>query len=78
MMKINNGQGTIGMLIQDTSLVNNIDETIINLKESSIRLNENMKALRHNFLLRGYFRRQAREKEKMQMESDSVIPLKNK
>ncbi|PWD98293.1 MlaD family protein [Marinilabilia rubra] len=78
MMKINNGQGAIGMLIQDTSIVNNIDETIINLKESSIRLNENMEALKHNFLFRGYFRRQAREKEKMQVKTDTVIPLKNK
>jgi phospholipid/cholesterol/gamma-HCH transport system substrate-binding protein len=75
MLKINNGEGTIGMLVQDTSLVKNIDETVINLKESSIRLNENMEALKHNF--RGYFKRKAKEEEKMRMETDSVMPVKS-
>jgi phospholipid/cholesterol/gamma-HCH transport system substrate-binding protein len=60
MMKINNGEGAVGMLLKDTAIVNNIDETIVNLKESSISLNENMEALKHNFLLRGYFRRKAK------------------
>ncbi|WP_291860127.1 MlaD family protein [Marinilabilia sp.] len=77
MMKINNGEGTIGMLVQDTSLVNNIDATVINLKESSIGLNENMEALKHNFLFRGYFRRKAKKEEKMRMEADSVMTVEN-
>jgi phospholipid/cholesterol/gamma-HCH transport system substrate-binding protein len=63
MIKINNGEGAIGMLIRDTAIVNNIEETVINLKESSIGLNENMEALKHNIFFRGYFRRQARDKE---------------
>lgn len=74
MMKINNGEGAIGMLIRDTTIVNNIEETVINLKESSIGLNENMEALKHNFFFRGYYRRQAREKEKLQMETDTIMP----
>jgi phospholipid/cholesterol/gamma-HCH transport system substrate-binding protein len=78
MMKINNGEGAVGMLIQDTAIVNNIDETIINLKESSIGLNENMEALKHNFLFRGYYRRQAKEKEKKQLEPEIVMPVENK
>ena len=60
MMKINNGEGAVGMLLKDTVIVNNIDETIVNLKESSKSLNENMEALKHNFLFRGYFRRKAK------------------
>ncbi len=75
MTKINNGEGAIGMLIQDTTIVNNIDETILNLKESSIGLNENMEALKHNFLFRGYYRRQAKEDEKLRMETDTVMPV---
>ncbi len=82
MTKINSGEGAIGMLLKDTSIVNNIDETIINLKESSIGLNENMEALKHNFLFRGYYRRQdkreAKEEEKMRMETDTVMPAENK
>jgi phospholipid/cholesterol/gamma-HCH transport system substrate-binding protein len=72
MVKINNGEGAIGMLIQDTTLVNNIDETVINLKESSIGLNENMKALKHNFLFRGYYRRKARKEENRQEEKTEM------
>lgn len=75
MTKINSGEGTIGMLLKDTSIVNNIDETIINLKESSIGLNENMEALKHNFLFRGYFRKQAKEKEKLKQDSIMRNPV---
>ncbi|WP_423126421.1 MlaD family protein [Gaoshiqia sp. Z1-71] len=64
MMKINIGEGAIGMLIQDTTIVKNIDKTIINLKESSKGLNENMEALKHNFLFRRYFKRKSKEEEK--------------
>jgi len=82
MMKINNGEGALGMLIQDTVIVNNIDETIINLKESSIGLNENMEALKHNFFFRGYYRRQAKEEakeeEKMKLEGEKVTPVEDK
>jgi len=81
MTKINSGEGAIGMLLKDTAIVNNIDETIINLKESSIGLNENMEALKHNFLFRGYYRRQARqeakEEENLRMKTDTVMPEGN-
>jgi len=59
MTRINSGEGALGMLLMDTVIVNNIDETIINLKESSIGLNENMDALKHSFLFRRYFRKKA-------------------
>ena len=78
MTKINNGEGAIGMLIRDTTIVNNIDETIINLKESSIGLNENMEALKQNFLFRGYYRRQAKEEAKLRIGSELLIPMEKK
>ncbi len=80
MMKINNGEGALGMLLNDTVIVNNIDETIVNLKESSIGLNENMEALKHNFLVRGYFRRQdkEKEKEKERLEAEQDLPADKK
>ena len=37
---------------------------MININEASFRLNENMEALKHNFLLRGYFRKQEKAKLK--------------
>jgi phospholipid/cholesterol/gamma-HCH transport system substrate-binding protein len=64
MTKINSGTGTLGRLIQDTTIAKNLDQTIINLKKSSKGLNENMNAAKHNFLLRGYFNKKAREAAK--------------
>jgi phospholipid/cholesterol/gamma-HCH transport system substrate-binding protein len=68
MVKINTGQGTLGRLINDTVTSNNIDQTIINLKSSSKGLDENMEALKHNILFRGYFRKKAKEAEQNQIE----------
>jgi phospholipid/cholesterol/gamma-HCH transport system substrate-binding protein len=63
MLKINSGEGTLGKLIQDTTLASNLDQTLINLKKSSQGLDENMEALKHNFLFRGYFKRKAKEEQ---------------
>ena len=63
-LDVKNGKGTINYMIKDTVLVNNIDETIKNIKEGSVRLNENMEALKHNFLFRGYFRKLERQQRK--------------
>lgn len=64
MTKINSGSGTLGRLIQDTTIARNLNQTIINLKKSSKGLDENMNAAKHNFLLRGYFNKKARAAEK--------------
>ena len=61
MMKINSGEGTLGMLIQDTTIARNLSHTIINLRQSSQGLDENMEALKYNFLFRAYYKRKARE-----------------
>ncbi len=63
MIKINGGQGTLGRLIQDTAIAENLNQTIENLKTSSKGLDENMKAVKHNFLLKGYFKKKARAAE---------------
>jgi phospholipid/cholesterol/gamma-HCH transport system substrate-binding protein len=71
MSKINNGDGTLGRLIQDTTIAKNIDQTIINLKKSSKGLDENMEAVKHNFLLKGFFNKKARAAEKKAAEENS-------
>ena len=35
-----------------------------NINQASIKLNENMEAMRHNFLFKGYFKKQEKEKAK--------------
>ncbi|HYH55106.1 MAG TPA: MCE family protein, partial [Anseongella sp.] len=51
----------VGMLLNDPEVAGSLKATIENLEGSSAKLDENMEALQHNFLFRGYFRRKARE-----------------
>jgi phospholipid/cholesterol/gamma-HCH transport system substrate-binding protein len=62
--KVNNGKGIVGRLIQDSTMAENIDQTIVSLKKSSKGLNENMNAAKSNFLLRGYFKKEEKAAQK--------------
>jgi len=62
--RINEGDGTISYMLNDTLLVKNIDATMINIKDGSIKLNENLEALKHSFLTRSYFNKLEKEKAK--------------
>jgi phospholipid/cholesterol/gamma-HCH transport system substrate-binding protein len=73
LIKVNSGSGTLGRLLQDSTIAENINKTIVNLKRSSQGLNENMEAAKHNFLLRGYFDKKKKDAEK---KNDSKDPKK--
>ena len=61
---IKDGKGAINYLSNDPKLVRKIDSTMTNINQASFRLNENLEALKHNFLFRGYFRKLEKEKVK--------------
>lgn len=61
-LSIKDGKGSINYLANDPKLVQKIDSTMTNINEASAKLNENMEALKHNFLFRGYFKKQEKEK----------------
>jgi phospholipid/cholesterol/gamma-HCH transport system substrate-binding protein len=67
MTQINSGEGTIGKLIQDTTMAYNLNETLINLSSSSKGLDETIEGLKHTFLLRRYFRKQAKKEEELKL-----------
>ena len=67
---IKNGEGALDYLTQNEELVKNIDTTLVNIKESSVKMNENMEALRHNFLFRGYFRKLERQEKREARQKD--------
>jgi phospholipid/cholesterol/gamma-HCH transport system substrate-binding protein len=66
-VNIKEGKGALNYLSNDPTLVHTIDSTMTNVNEASIKLNENLEALKHNFLFRGYFRRLEKEKRKEKM-----------
>jgi len=72
MIKVNSGKGTLGKLIQDTTIARNIDLTIKNLKNSSKGLDENMNAAKENFLLKGYFKRKEKAAAKKNKNEDAL------
>lgn len=63
-LELKNGKGAINHLTQDEDLVREIDSTMIDIKESAEKLNENMEALKHSFLFRRYFKKQAKKEAK--------------
>lgn len=64
MKEISNENGLVKFLSTDSTFVNKLDRTIQNLEEGTGRFNENMEALKHNFLFRGYFRKLERQQAK--------------
>ncbi|MDJ0646865.1 MAG: MlaD family protein [Flavobacteriaceae bacterium] len=58
---LNESQGTLNYVVKDTSLVNSIKSTLLNINKGTDKFNQNMEALKHNFLTRGYFRKQERK-----------------
>ena len=63
-LNIKDGKGAINYLSNDPKLVRKIDSTVININDASLRLNEDLEALKHNFLFRGYFKKQEKAKNK--------------
>jgi phospholipid/cholesterol/gamma-HCH transport system substrate-binding protein len=72
MININSGSGTLGRLIQDSTIAENINQTIVNLKKSSKGLDENMQAVKHNFLLKGFFNKKARAEEQKKKDANDI------
>jgi phospholipid/cholesterol/gamma-HCH transport system substrate-binding protein len=61
--KIDRGDGTVGALVNDKQLYNDLEQTTGTMRDTMIQaqagvtdFQENMEALKHNFLLRGYFK----------------------
>ena len=62
--ELKEGKGTVNLLVKDTLLANQLQRTMDNIEQGTERFNENMEALKHNFLTRRYFKRQEKERKK--------------
>ena len=66
--KVDSGQGTVGALVNDKQVYANLEKTTDTLNTTMVQaqagvtdFQENMEALKHNFLLSGYFKKRGYE-----------------
>jgi phospholipid/cholesterol/gamma-HCH transport system substrate-binding protein len=58
---LNSSNTPLGILLTDQETATNLKLTLRNLQTGTEKLDENMEALQHNFLLRGFFRKKAKK-----------------
>ncbi|MES2620594.1 MAG: MlaD family protein [Bacteroidota bacterium] len=69
------GQGAIGKLLVDSTFAKNLGQTMVNAKNATDGLNQNMEAAKENFLLKGYFKKKEKAAQKAkEEESEKNIP----
>jgi phospholipid/cholesterol/gamma-HCH transport system substrate-binding protein len=68
--KTGQGEGTLGVLLSDTASANNLRRTLRNVEQGTSRFNENMEAMKHNWLFKGYFKDQEKQSEKDRKEAE--------
>lgn len=61
---LKSGQGAVNYLSNDKQFADNLDSLVINLNDATKLLKEDLEAAKHNFLLRGYFKKQDKKQRK--------------
>ncbi len=61
---INSGKGVANALLKDSTLTLKLNESLENIQKGTDGFNQNMEALKHNFLFRGYFKKLEKQKKK--------------
>lgn len=61
---IKDGKGTVNALLKDSAMLIKLNTSLDNIQEGTDGFNQSMEALKHNFLLRGYFKKLERQKTK--------------
>ncbi|MDP4261302.1 MAG: MlaD family protein [Bacteroidota bacterium] len=72
---VNNGKGTVNALLKDSSLVIKLNSSLVNIEQGTAGFNQVMEALKHNFLLRGYFRKLEKEKKKEEASINKTVSM---
>jgi phospholipid/cholesterol/gamma-HCH transport system substrate-binding protein len=58
--KLSSTDNAIGVLLNDPKGAVQVQTTLNNLQQSSVKLNEDLEAAQHNFLLKGFFKKKAK------------------
>jgi phospholipid/cholesterol/gamma-HCH transport system substrate-binding protein len=70
MSTIRSGKGTVGKLFMDTVFADNVDRSLVNIKQGTSGFKQNMDAAQDNILLRGFFKKKKKKQEKEEKEEE--------
>jgi phospholipid/cholesterol/gamma-HCH transport system substrate-binding protein len=68
--QLHTSDNTLGLLLNDGETAEQMKSIITNLNSGSRKLDEDLEALQHNFLFRGFFKRKARQEAKAREEAE--------
>lgn len=63
-LEVNNGKGVVNALLKDSSMTAKLNQSLDHIEKGTDAFNQNMEALKHSFLLKGYFKKQEKQKQK--------------
>ena len=63
--KLDHSKGPINFMLTDTAAANNLRTMLVNVRTGTDNFNQITEALKHNFLLRGYFDRKEKERKRL-------------
>ena len=76
--KVNSTNSPVGVLMNDPQAAADLKATLANLNAGTEKLDENMEAMQHNFLLRGFFRKkekaEAQQTKEQAKEQEATAP----
>ncbi|HVS92844.1 MAG TPA: MlaD family protein [Mucilaginibacter sp.] len=61
---LHKGRGVVKLLLNDSLTAKNLSVSMENIRKGTDGFNQNMEALKHNFLLRGYFKKLEKQQRK--------------
>lgn len=61
--KLNSTDNIMGVLLNDPKGAEKVQSTLNYLQQSSVKLNDDLEALQHNFLLKGFFKKKEKAKQ---------------
>ncbi len=62
--QVKEGPGLTGSIMNDSTMVYSLEESLENIRQGTESFSENMEAMKHNFLFRGYFKKLEKEARK--------------
>lgn len=74
--KVNNSDGPLARFLYDSSLAESIEKSMKNVEKGTEGFQENMNAVKDNFLFRGYYRKKEKKKQQQERAEEAARKLK--